>query len=137
MGYESLFEAGVALASSQFETMKLNITHRAWIGENGDGEDSFADPVTLRGIVDLTKRVQVTPGGRTVMTFAHITFLDPIADTAPNAGRVREQPIDPRDLLVLPDGGTAPVVAAGGPADSNTSKGFITEVTLGTVIRGA
>jgi hypothetical protein len=83
--------------------------HKAWIGEDGDGEDEFAAPVSRRALVDLTKRLRVTKGGRTVMTFATLTFLDPVPDTTPNAGKVRAQPIDPRDTLTLPDGGTAPI----------------------------
>lgn len=138
MGYEALFEAGVKIASQQFESMKLNITHRAWIGEDGDGNDEFAAPVTLRGLVDLSKQLRVAKTGRTVMTFATVTFLDPIANTTPNSGKVREQPIDPRDSLVLPDGGTAPIVSTGGFADSVTTQPFAIEVVLGslTPIRG-
>lgn len=136
MGYESLIRAGVALASSQFESMKLDVVHRAWVGQTGDGEDDFAPPVTRRALVDLTKRQRMTGSGQLVMTFATLTFLDPIADTAPNAGQTRQQPIDPRDLLTLPDGGTAPIVQAGAFADSGTERPFLQEVILGSVVRG-
>ena len=136
MGYEDLTRAGVALASSQFETMKVNVTHEAWIGQDGEGGDQFASPVTRRALVDLTKRQRMTGSGQLVMTFAAVTFLDPIADTTPNAGQVRQQPIDPRDVITLPDGGTAPIVQAGAFADSATERPFFQEVVLGTVVRG-
>lgn len=136
MGYESLFESGVKILSSQFESMKLNVTHTAWIGEDGDGNDAFAAPVVRRALVDLSKQARVTKAGRTVMTFATLQFLEPIANTTPNAGKIREQPIDPRDSLVLPDGGTAPIVSTGGFADSVTTQPFVVEVVLGTVMIG-
>jgi hypothetical protein len=110
--------------------------HKAWIGEDGDGEDEFAAPVSRRALVDLSQRLRVTKGGRTVMTFATLTFLDPVPDTTPNAGKVRVQPIDPRDTLTLPDGGTAPIVSGGGFVDSLTGQPFVNEVVLGTVVRG-
>lgn len=137
MGYEDLIRDAVAnILSPQFESMKLDVTHTAWIGQDGAGGDAFAEPVTLRALVDLTKRKRATANGRLVMTFAVLTFLDPIEDTAPNAGQVREQPIDPRDVLTLPDGGTAPIVQTGGFADSQTGRGFVNDTILGAVVRG-
>lgn len=136
MGYEDAIRAGVATASSQFESMKLDVMHKAWTGEDGDGTDTFAAPVSRRALVDLTKRVLSTPGGRLVMTFATLTFLDPISDTSATTGKVRENPIDPRDVITLPDGGTAPIVQTGGFADSGTTKPFLQETILGTVMRG-
>lgn len=137
MGYEDIIRDALAtIVSPELETMKLNVTHLAWIGQDGAGEDQFASPVTRRALVDLTKRQRVTGSGQLVMTFATLTFLDPIADTVPNAGQTRQQPIDPRDVLTLPDGGTAPIVQAGAFADSATNRPFFQEVVLGSVVRG-
>lgn len=136
MGYESLFEAGVQLLSEQFESMKLTVSHQAWIGEDGDGADQFAAAVPRRALVDLSKRLISTKSGRYAMTFATLTFLDPIASTSANTGKTRENPVDPRDIFTLPDGSTAPVVSSGGFADSTTIAPFALEVVLGTVVRG-
>lgn len=137
MGYEDLIRNSIAgILSPQFESMKLNVQHAAWIGQTGDGEDDFAPTVTRRALVDLTKRQRMTPNGQLVMTFATLTFLDPIEDTVPNSGQTRQQPIDPRDVLTLPDGGTAPIVQAGAFADSGTERPFFQEVILGSVVRG-
>lgn len=137
MGYEDLIRNSIAsVLSPQIESMKVDVIHKAWIGQDGVGGDDFADPVTLRAIVDPTKRMRTTMSGQTVMTFATLTFVDPIDDTVPNTGHTREQPIDPRDLLTLPDGGTAPIVQSGGLTDSGTLRPFVNEVILGTVVRG-
>jgi hypothetical protein len=131
-----IFESGIAIASDVFEGNKCDITFKAWIGSDGRGTDEYASPVTLRGIVDATKRQRTTANGNLVMTFASLTFLDAIDDTTANAGEAREQPIDPRDILILPDGGTAPVVQTGGPVNPLTGTGLINETILGTVVRG-
>lgn len=137
MGYEDLIRSQIAgVMSPQFESMKLDVVHLAWIGDDGQGEDAFAAPVTRRALVDLTKRERATSAGRRVMTFASLIWLDPIAPTAANSGKTRENPIDPRDVFTLPDGGTAPIVQTGGFADSATGQPFVNETILGSVVRG-
>lgn len=138
MGYEDLIRGLIeGVMVPQLESMNGDVMHHAWIGDNGKGKDEYAAPVARPAIIDVTKRGRATMyGGRLVMTYASLTFLSPIEDTTPSTGKVREQPIDPRDKLVLPDGGTAPIVQAGGPFDSGTGRPFIQEVVLGTVVRG-
>lgn len=138
MGYEDIIRSQIAaVLSPQFESMKLNVTHEAWIGDDGKGGDAYAAPVTRRALVDLTKRQRFTSNGALVMTFASLIWLDPIAPTTPQTGEVREQPIDPRDQLTLPDGGTAPIVQTGGFADSLTGQPFVNETILGSAVRGS
>lgn len=132
MGYEDLIRGGVKLASGQFESMKLDVVHDAWIGEDGDGADEFAPSVVRRALVNLRKTIFATRDGQLVTTFASIIFLDPVPPTTPNPGKTREQPIDPRDTLTLPDGGTAPIVDTGGFADSATAQPFVLKVILGS-----
>lgn len=136
MDLTGIFESGIAIASDIFEGNKCDVVFKAWVGSDGRGTDAYAAPVILRAIVDATKRQRTTANGNLVMTFAALTFLDAIEDTTANAGEAREQPIDPRDILILPDGGTAPVVQTGGPTNPNTGSGFINETILGTVVRG-
>lgn len=137
MDYAALIRNTLATsASPQLESLKVNVTHRAWIGDDGAGADSYADPVVRRAIVDPTKRQRMTANAGLVMTYAVIQFVDPIEDTVPNSGQLRQQPIDPRDVLLLPDGGTAPIVQVGGVMDPGTSRPFAAEVMLGTVLRG-
>lgn len=137
MALVDVIRSGVALASKVTDSLKGPVVHKAWIGQDGQGAPLYASPVTRRALIDLTKRNRTTPSGQLVMTFATLTFLDAIADTTPNSNQVRENPIDPRDILTLPDGGTAPIVQAGGFNDSASSRPFLQEVVLGTVVRSA
>lgn len=139
MGYEKLISGLIAtVVSPQFESMKMNITHLAWISEDGQGGNTFdpSGPVTRRALVDFTGRgmLKYTKAGVLIQEMATLTFLDPI----PNNGAAgRQEPIDLRDVITLQDGSTAPVIDTGGFGDSQTGKPFALTVTLGTVIRGA
>jgi hypothetical protein len=125
-----------SIASKALDSFKGNVTLTPWIGTDGRGGNSYGTPVTLRALIDPTKRTRYTGSGVLVMTYATLTFLDPIADTSANSGETRQQPIDPRDKIVLPDGGTAPIVQTGGFMDPLTSRPIDSETILGSVVRG-
>lgn len=128
MGLSDVIRAGVGIASTTFQDVKVPVVHRAWIAQAGDGEDTFASPVTRLAIVDQTRKMRYTKSGKLVMTTASIIFLDPID---PNGAATRQEPIDTRDSLVLADGSTGPIVSAGGVLDSATGRPFVNEVLLG------
>lgn len=132
MALADVVRKGVAIASKTFDSMKGPVVHYAWIGQDGRGGDVFAAPVSRRALIDLTKRRFATGSGQLITTFASLTFLDAIADTTATAPAVRENPIDPRDRIVLPDGTTAPIVQAGGFNDTKTSRPYLQEVVLGS-----
>lgn len=135
MSLLNVFQSSVKVMSKIFDSVKGDVVFRAWVGQTGGGEDKFADPVTLRGVIAVNQEVTRTSEGQLAVTLATIEFLDPIPDTAPMPGQERKQPIDPRDSLVLPDGSTAPIIKVGGPLDPSTSRGFVQAVTLGTIVR--
>lgn len=136
MALIDIVRSGVAIASGQFESMKAEVVWHAWIGEDGEGTDLFADPVTLMALIDPSRKQRATTAGNLVMTFAVLTILDAVTQQSANSGFERVQPIDTRDKIFLPDGSTAPVVDAAGFLDAGTGVGFIGEITLGTVLRG-
>lgn len=131
MGFANLIRNGVALASSLTSDLQATVTHRAWMGETGDGEDSFANPVSYKAIVDPSRRQKFTSSGVLVNVLATITFLDPVTR---NGAANRQEPIDPRDVITLPDGTTAPIVDVNGFWDAGQSRPFLNVVTLGFVV---
>ncbi len=136
MALADILRGTIAIASKTVDSFKGSCQFYAWIGTNGAGDDVFAPVVPVRAIISLKKQQRYTPTSGLVMTLATLTITDPMADTQPNTGHVREQPVDPRDKFVLPDGGTAPIVDAGGTLDPKTGRGFTGKVVLGSVIRG-
>lgn len=136
MALADILRDQVASLSNIVDSFKGEAVLHAWIGQDGAGKDEFAAPIPVRAVISMKKEQRFTSGGSLVLTHATLTVLDTIADTTPNANQQREQPIDPRDKIILPDGSTAPVVDSGGPMDPATSRGFINKIVLGTVIRG-
>ena len=134
-GYEVIIRDAVAnILSPQFESMKLNVAHHAWTGSDGNGADTFDPPltqpgVTRRAIVNLTRK-ETWIAGVKVITVATLYFLDPIPD---NGAPLRQEPIDTRDILTLPNGVTAPIRSVGGQTDSLTSQPFVYKVILGVL----
>jgi hypothetical protein len=125
------------IAAGILESFKGDVEHRAWIGHDGRGGDVFADPATRRALIDLTKKAMHTTSGRYVRVFATLTFLDPFAATDANPGFTRENPLDPRDTLTLPDGSTAPIQQTGAFMDPVTSQPVFNETILGNVVSGS
>lgn len=108
--------------------MEASVTHTPWTGQDGYGADTFGAPVPRRAIVDMTRKPRVTRAGKLLMTIAEITFLEPITD---NGASGRDEPIDTRDKIVLPDGSTGPIVSVGGPVDPVTGRPYLNTVLLG------
>lgn len=109
-------------------------TLQAWRGQTGNGTEDYAPAVSFKAVIDLTKKQRPTSGGRLVTVIATLTALEPIADTTPNAGQTRQNPIDPRDIIVLPDGTTGPILdVPGAVMDPETSRPFFNTITLGEV----
>ena len=131
MGLADIVRSGVAIAAAITRDLQAEVTHAAWIGQTGAGDDDFDPPVTRRALVDRTRKPYFTKAGVLVSIVATVTFLDPIADTTPLAGQQRVNPIDPRDVITLDDGVTAPIVKTGGFEDAGTEQPFVNEVALG------
>lgn len=137
MALFDVLRSGVqVIAAGILESFKGTVQHEAWIGSDGRGGDSYATAVPRRALIDLTKKQLHTGSGTFVNVFATLTFLDPIDATTPNTGFTRANPIDPRDIITLPDGTTAPIQVTGAFMDPVTSQPVFSETVLGTPVRG-
>jgi len=125
------------IAAGILESFKGTVQHEAWVGADGRGGDLYAAAAPRRALIDLTKREIHTSSGKFVRVFAMLTFLDPIADTSANSGFTRENPIDPRDILTLPDGTTAPIADTGAFMDPVTSRPVFNATVLGSPVQGS
>lgn len=125
------------IAAGVLESFKGTVSHQAWVGADGRGGDLYATAANRRALIDLTKKVLHTTSGRYVNVFATLSFLDPIADTSANSGFTRENPIDPRDILTLPDGSTAPIQQTGAFMDPVTSRPVFNDTILGNPVAGS
>lgn len=132
MGYEDIIRDGVAIASSEFETMKLDVVHTPWIGDNGRGVDAYGTPQNLRALVNKKHKQMHASSGNLVTVVMTLLFLENVASTSANTGKTRTNPFDIRDKFSLSDGTTAPTVDVdNGVIDSGRDQGFVTKAWLG------
>jgi hypothetical protein len=127
---------GVKIISKVTDDAKDEVTLKPWIGDDTKGNVFYASSMTLRALVSKKHQAQFSAMGGMVQVVARVQFVDSVPSTTPNAGEERVNPIDPRDIITLSDGTTAPIIADGGFVDRVTSQPYAIKVTLGNVVRG-
>lgn len=115
--------SGINLANNLTAGVQSTITHYPYASQDGDGNKVYSTAVVRACVVDRTTRnIVATVGasaGQLVSTLATLTFV--------SGGII----INPKDMIVLGDGASGPIVAVSGVDDPETGKGFVTEVILG------
>lgn len=130
--YSALLRTGVALASDLTRSLQATVTIAAWNGQDLRGKNTHATAVPYAALVEMTRKQKYTSTGKLVMTLAVITILDPVADTMATG---RMNPIDPRDIVTLPDGQTQPIVDIKSFVDAGLNRPFYNEITLGETMK--
>jgi hypothetical protein len=128
MDLAKIVRSAVKTADAATASLQVDVTHYAWLGQSGYGDITYASPVTLPALVDQRLSEVRTASGELVNTKAHITFIRVVP---PSGGAGRNEPIDARDKIVLPDGTTGPIVATSGLVDPSTARPYVLEVFLG------
>ena len=107
---------------------QVRVTIEPWIGYDDNGEMLIGTSIRKRALVaDVDKRF-LGPDGETVTATSIVQFMEDIAD---NGATDREEPIDPRDRIVLPSGVRAGIVRRFVDRDPRTGKARAVEVWLG------
>lgn len=133
MGLADVVSSVIATAKRVTQDLQPTVWHLAWVGQDELGKDKYAEAVEYGAIVeDLVEMRQDITTGSVVATRHRVAFLEPVPDTAPLRDHARQQPIDPRDQIVLPDGTTGPIVSIEGLVDRRTDRPFFSQVWLGT-----
>jgi hypothetical protein len=130
MGYDTLIRNGVALAKSMTSSLQVTVTVNHWRGQDSYGRPTIVTQ-TYQALVERNARNIKMRDGQEVTAKSYILFLEPIAATTPLTGQTRENPIDERDQIILPDGQTGPILAVNGFMDGGTGAPYYTEVYLG------
>lgn len=144
MGYDLTVRAGVKLADKIFDTLQPYVTYFAWWSDDVYGKPMYMPSVQLKALVDMTARRRRTSAGQEVSTKAEVTILRPMPIVGGavfqfptfemgtfETGSTRGNPIDPRDVIILPDGTTGPIVEIKGMVDRGTNYPFFSEIWLG------
>jgi hypothetical protein len=144
MNLDAIVRNAVATVHNITLSLQGEVKHYAWFDSDAYGKNQYylvRDGLELVGsldallytprpaIVDYRQQIR-NVGGKAVMSFAYLAFLEPI--TGNDVSR-RTGVIDTRDVIVLPDGKTGPIIDVKGFMDRGTSKPFFHEVWLGAL----
>lgn len=128
MALDDIVRGAVALARTLTLDLQPVVQWRAWLGDNGYGLETYAAPVNIRAIVERKQHTLTRPDGRTFVSEHYIAILEPLPGAV---AANRRNPVDERDMFILPDGTTGPIVNISGLVDRGTGQPFYHEIYLG------
>ena len=128
MGYDDLIRDGIALARSLTLDLQPSLNWLRWQSQDSFGTPTYAATVAVRAIVERVNRLIKLSDGREVMITSRIYILEPLTALAASG---RRNPIDERDIFVLPDGTSGPIVDIDGLIDAGTNAPYYHQVYLG------
>jgi hypothetical protein len=129
MGLLDDLRDAVAIADSETKDIQSTVTLKRYLSDDdGYGSPSYAPDVTLQAIVDWKQKQVRTKEGILSVSRAIVTFLDAAALRDATDGNGID---DDKDVIVLPDGTTGPILDLGGFIDRETTHPLATEVILG------
>jgi len=115
----------VGIANSVTGSLQAIVMHEPWIGSDKYGKPIYDNPVPRPALVD---RRTASIGGQQIVQNTSVTFIYPIQ---PQGAADRQEPVDPRDRITLPDGWTGPIVNVNGLVDPLTGMPYLYQVSLG------
>lgn len=128
MGAASSVRSGLRTADRQTADLQVAVTHLAWVGQTGMGGPIFASGVSVQALVEYTTSRVKQADGQDVISTATVSILRPLAA---NGGTGRQEPVDPRDTFIMPDGRVVQVLAVDGLIDPSTGKPYMSVVKVG------
>lgn len=127
-GFANIIRSGVAIADKLTDSLQPKVRHAAWIGNDGEGGHLYAAPVLRPALVERKQKTLRSSTGEEVVSTHYVAFLRPIKN---NGAAGRQEPIDPRDKITLPDGTSSAILTVNAFVDKDTGSGYFHEVYLG------
>lgn len=129
MSLRSIVRNAVSIADRVTAPLQATIQHSAWTGQDEFGDVTYTDPISRDCIVEYKIRDKLqSSSGRVIQSQALVTIIRPID---PNGAAGRVEPIDPRDLIVLPNGHSGPIIDIEGVVDPMTNSPYMYQVWIG------
>lgn len=127
MGLLETLRNAVKSVDKVTKPIQATVTYKRAVDDSSYAGFSHPDSTELRAIVDWRQKQLRTTSGELSVSRASITFLD--VDALSNA--TEGQGIDDRDIIILPDGTTGPILDMAGFIDAGTGQPIATEVFIG------
>lgn len=131
MALNDVIQNAVATAHSITQSLQEDVSFYAWKGQDGYGTEEWADLQTVKALVEQEDQMRQLGDGRLVKVRTKLTLLSLPANTTPNSGKARVNPVDPRDKFVMADGSTGPILNVVGLRNPGTAKPYLLEIWLG------
>lgn len=136
--YAKLLRSGVATIKKTTESLQPIVLLNQWTGQDVYGKATFSHGEGRVGspykvILNQQPMLHKDSAGQVVAVAAYAAFLEPVV---PNNALNRINPIDPRDIITLPDGTTGPIIEVKGFIDAGTDKPMFSEVWIGAAGAG-
>lgn len=128
MSLADVLRKGVATARKITLPLHVSVQFSAWIGQDGNGNPTYAAPRVLKALVNREVMNVKTDNGQFIKSTAQIYFLE---EVTPNGAAERIEPIDLKDIIIMPDGVTGPILKVDGFFDGGTSVPYYSQVYLG------
>lgn len=129
MALDRIIRNGVALADRLTQSLQPEVTYEAWTGSDGYGGYTYAAPVQIPALIEKSNELVGDADGNEIRAENVISILRPID---PNGAEGREEPIDPRDRVTLPDGATGPIASSETFVDTVSGNGYYHIIYLGS-----
>ena len=130
MDLAAIIANGVATADEMTKSIQVPIVIHRWVGNTGGGDPLPADTVKVKAIVEKRQQLVRRKDGTEGMSRTYIAILEQILPVTPSV-KDRDEPVDERDTIVLPDNTTGPVLATTGLLRPTTNRPYFMEVWLG------
>lgn len=128
MGLADIVRSGIATANSLTADLQDEVLHEPWIGNDKFGKPLYGNGVMRPALVERKSANRYGANGQVIAQNAQVTFIYPMS---PNGAPMRQEPVDPRDRITLPDGWTGPIVNVEGLVDPSTGLPYMYQVSLG------
>jgi hypothetical protein len=125
MSLTSVLRSGIAVAKSVTSSLQATVQVEPWIGQDGYGAAVFDAAVELPALVERKQKRIISKDGQEVLSRYYLAFLFPV--TA-NGAAGRQEPIDPRDRVTLPDGDVVTILDVNGFIDADSGAPYLLEV---------
>ncbi len=136
MALSDVVRTAIGIADNLTKSFQVEVKHYAWIGTNMKSEFEYDPEFVVRKALSQKKRArQRFEATSEISQVTILTFIGPIAE---HGAANRQEPIDPRDKIILPDGTTGPLSdigrrseLQGGLDDPTTNQPYMFQVTVG------
>lgn len=131
MALNKIISSGVRIAHNLTKSLQVTCTHRAWTGIDTSGNfnrNTYAPATIFTAIVEQKLESRVDSTGKVIKTQAKLTIVQQIPA---NGSQGRTEPIDTRDIIVLPDGTTGPIWRPEGVLNPDNNRPYAIELWIG------